>query len=102
VSTDASVLAAFPAHAGIRVNCLNPGFTKTNIFKLPTGEVLPGEAWDALGSAYSFASRAIIPEEVAAFAAFLLSDEARMVNGSNHLVDAGWYLQCAKVHEDSF
>jgi meso-butanediol dehydrogenase/(S,S)-butanediol dehydrogenase/diacetyl reductase len=71
---------------GIRVNCLCPGLIETPLTKLVfDAEVLRHEmvSWHALG-------RAGRPEEVAAAALFLASDDASFVTGHALVVDGGW------------
>jgi D-xylose 1-dehydrogenase len=71
---------------GIRVNCIVPGFIKTErqIAKWLTPEleqtVLNGQCLKVL----------IEPNEVAQMAAFLASDDARMCTNSTYAVDGGW------------
>jgi len=72
--------------SGIRVNCLCPGLIET---PLTEGvRAVPGVAeqmvsWHALG-------RSGRPEEVAAAALFLASDDASFVTGHALVVDGGW------------
>jgi NAD(P)-dependent dehydrogenase (short-subunit alcohol dehydrogenase family) len=76
---------------GIRVNCICPGYIKT---PLGTGylDVLPeGEREKALAEvdAVQMAGRIGRPEEVAALAAFLASDDASYCAGGEFFVDGG-------------
>jgi NAD(P)-dependent dehydrogenase (short-subunit alcohol dehydrogenase family) len=78
------------APSGVRANAIAPGGTRTNI-----GESMPRERLDPAGAARAGAYAALIPamlepEEIAALALFLASDEARHVNGALIPVDAGW------------
>lgn len=75
---------------GIRTNAIAPGGTKTNI-----GETMPRERIDPTGAARLGAYSALIPamlepEDIAALALFLASDEARYINGAIIPADAGW------------
>lgn len=78
------------APKGIRANAIAPGGTKTNI-----AETMPRERIDPTGAArlgaYSALMPAILdPEDIAALALFLASDEARHINGAIIPADAGW------------
>ncbi len=78
------------APKGIRANAIAPGGTKTNI-----GETMPRERIDPTGAARLGAYSALIPamldpEDIAALALFLASDEARYINGAIVPADAGW------------
>ncbi len=73
---------------GIRVNCLCPGLIDTPLTALlQQGELRSireqMESWHVLG-------RAGRPEEVAAAALFLASDDASFVTGHSLVVDGGW------------
>jgi len=72
--------------AGIRVNCLCPGLILTpltNIVQQAKPVLDQMVSWHALG-------RAGRPEEVAAAALFLASDDASFVTGHALVVDGGW------------
>lgn len=78
------------ATRGIRCNAICPGATKTNI-----GETMPPERMDPAGSqrAQAFAALApayLDPEDIAAIALFLASDESRHINGAIIPADGGW------------
>jgi NAD(P)-dependent dehydrogenase (short-subunit alcohol dehydrogenase family) len=78
------------ASRGIRCNAICPGATRTNI-----GETMTPERMDATGAARAAAYAALIPatlepEDIAALALFLASDESRHVNGAIIPADAGW------------
>lgn len=78
------------ATKGIRCNAICPGATKTNI-----GETMPRERMDPAGSqrAQTFAALApayLDPEDIAAMALFLASDESRHINGAIIPADGGW------------
>jgi NAD(P)-dependent dehydrogenase (short-subunit alcohol dehydrogenase family) len=78
------------AGQGIRCNAICPGGTKTNI-----AETMPPERLDAAGAARAGAFAALIPamldpEDIAALALYLASDEARYINGAVIPADAGW------------
>jgi D-xylose 1-dehydrogenase len=79
-------LARLWGHAGIRVNALVPGWTMTERQRdswvdeeaerqIDAGQCLPGR---------------VMPEDVAAAALFLASDEAAMITRQSLVVDAGW------------
>jgi NAD(P)-dependent dehydrogenase (short-subunit alcohol dehydrogenase family) len=75
---------------GIRCNAICPGATRTNI-----AETMPPERLDAEGLARARAYAALIPayldpEDIAALALFLASDEARRINGAIIPADGGW------------
>lgn len=78
------------AQKGVRTNAIAPGGTKTNI-----RETMPRERIDPTGAARLGAYSALIPamlepEDIAALALFLASDEARHINGAIIPADAGW------------
>ena len=74
--------------AGVRVNCLCPGYIET-----PMTEVLRMEGFEAIREefvAMHHLGRAGRPEEVAAAALFLASDDASFVTGHALVVDGGF------------
>jgi NAD(P)-dependent dehydrogenase (short-subunit alcohol dehydrogenase family) len=83
-------LATEWGRAGVRVNAVSPGFTRTPALqaKIDSGERDAGAlaATSALG-------RLIEPEDCAYAVAFLLSDEASAITGVNLPVDAGWLVR---------
>ena len=70
---------------GVRVNCINPGWIETAMTDpiAATG----GKPFMVDGTALGRMGR---PEEVAAVALFLASDDASFVTGSSYVVDGGW------------
>jgi len=69
----------------IRVNCIVPGNVRTpRQLKWYTPE---GEA--EIVSAQCLPGR-LVPQDIAAFALFLASDDARLITGHEYFVDAGW------------
>ena len=72
------------AAEGIRVNALCPGFIDTPLLRGAAAEII-----DQIVERHPV-RRLGLPEEVAAFAMFLLSDQARFVTGAAHLIDGGY------------
>ncbi len=79
-------LAAEGGPHGIRVNALSPGVVET---PGTAGQLAQPGAREAM-SAVSPLGRIGRPEEVAAAALFLASDEASFVTGAELVVDGGW------------
>jgi meso-butanediol dehydrogenase / (S,S)-butanediol dehydrogenase / diacetyl reductase len=80
-------LAAEGAPFGIRVNCVSPGMIRTPATE---GDLLADEHPMRTIEASIPLRRIGRPEEVAACALFLASDEASYVTGANLMVDGGW------------
>ena len=83
-------LALDYAANGIRANCICPGRVETPFVKARLQEYPdPAAAYREMSSTQLF-GRMITPEEIAAAALYLASDEAGMITGSSFLVDCGW------------
>lgn len=82
------------ARHGIRVNCVSPGFTHTDM----TEDAVPPELMDYLLRRFDRVPmrRLVRPDEVAAACAYLASDDASAVTGIDLTVDCGltanWYI----------
>lgn len=84
--------AAAVDHAGdgIRVNCIAPGTVDTPWVQRITEGYDDPEAARAAMKARQPHGRLVAPEEVAAMAVYLASDEAGSTNGAVMVVDGGW------------
>ncbi|MDP9238475.1 MAG: glucose 1-dehydrogenase [Chloroflexota bacterium] len=71
---------------GVRVNCINPGWIETPMTD-PIAATPQGRSYMEQNSALGRLGK---PEEVAAVALFLASDEASFVTGGSYVVDGGW------------
>lgn len=78
-------LAVDHARQGIRVNCICPGAIDTP----PVGRMLAGEGARERVGAHHLLGRIGRPEEIAAAAVWLCSDEASFVTGQALVVDGG-------------
>jgi len=73
---------------GIRFNCILPGTIDTSIYSR-TNQPVDRAAWRPRANETQAMKRLGSPEEIAAAAAFLVSDEASFVNGATLTVDGG-------------
>lgn len=71
--------------AGIRVNCIAPGIINTPLSMKEAPEMVARNA-----EVFTLVGRIGTPEELAAAAHFLVSDDASYVTGQVLLVDGGW------------
>lgn len=78
---------------GIRVNSVNPGFVKTNLLKDIglTEEQLALFVTNVVGNMPL--KKAVESDEVAALIAFLASNNAKSITGSNYVIDGGSILR---------
>ena len=77
------------APSSIRVNSLHPGFVHTRMGD-PAGDGSSRERLDRYGARRIPAGRAAEPEELAAVALFLASDEASYCTGAEFVADGGF------------
>jgi len=83
-------LALDHARDGIRVNCICPGRVETPFVSARLKEYPdPEKAYREMASTQAI-GRMGKPEEIAASALFLASDESAYVTGTAHLTDGGW------------
>jgi NAD(P)-dependent dehydrogenase (short-subunit alcohol dehydrogenase family) len=78
------------ARDGIRVNCICPGRVETPFVSARLQEYPdPKKAYEEMASTQAL-GRMGKPEEIAAAALYLASDEAAFVTGTAFLIDGGW------------
>lgn len=83
-------LALDHAKDGVRVNCICPGRVETPFVAARLKEYPdPEKAYREMASTQAI-GRMGKPEEIAAAALYLASDEAAFVTGTAHLTDGGW------------
>lgn len=82
-------LAAELAAERIRVNCLTPGWVRTPMTEAAGGTLTDEQLHQIVGAHILGIGE---PEDIANSAAFLLSDAARWITGSNLYVDGGYKL----------
>ncbi len=78
------------SHTGVRFNSICPGRVETPFVQARVAEYPdPAKAYRDM-AATQLTGRMVRPEEVAAAALYLASDEAAMVTGSCLMIDGGW------------
>jgi len=83
-------LALDHSHTGVRFNAICPGRVETPFVKARIAEYPdPAQAYRDM-SATQLTGRMARPDEIAASALYLASDEAAMVTGSCLMIDGGW------------
>jgi NAD(P)-dependent dehydrogenase (short-subunit alcohol dehydrogenase family) len=77
---------------GIRCNAISPARVHTPFVDRFLAESYPGREAEMLETlaATQPIGRMATPEEIAAMAVYLCSDEAGFVTGTNHLIDGGF------------
>lgn len=78
------------ARDGIRVNCLCPGRVETPFVQARLREYADPEKAYAEMAATQAIGRMARPEEIAAAALYLASDESAFVTGTDFIIDGGW------------
>ena len=83
-------LALDHALEGIRANCICPGRVETPFVKARLAEYAdPALAYREMASTQAI-GRMAQPEEIAAAALYLASDESSFVTGTDFIIDGGW------------
>ena len=82
-------LAAEWGRAGVRVNCVSPGYTRTPALQAAIDR---GERDVSSLIALSALGRMVEPEDIGKAVAFLCSTEAGAITGVNLPVDCGWLV----------
>jgi len=83
-------LALDHSHTGVRFNCICPGRVLTPFVEARLAEYPDPKAAYQEMAATQLNGRMARPEEIAAAALYLASDESAMVTGSSLMVDGGW------------
>ncbi|MDO5738756.1 MAG: 3-hydroxybutyrate dehydrogenase [Ornithinimicrobium sp.] len=93
------VAALEGAPHGVTSNCLNPGYVRTPLIEAQIADqarthgIPEAEVMAKIMLTRSPVKRLIEPAEVAALAAFLMSDDAGMATGASYTMDGGWTAQ---------
>jgi NAD(P)-dependent dehydrogenase (short-subunit alcohol dehydrogenase family) len=89
------IMAMELARHGIRSNVVHPGYTATPLTRQYVGEEM--YAYMMGGFARIPQGRMALPEEIAAAVAFLASDDAAAITGTDLVVDGGTMANCYVV-----
>ena len=90
------VLSLEGAEHGVTSNCINPGYVRTPLVEKQVADqarvhgLSEDEVITKVMLTRSAIKRLIEPEEVASAVAYLCSDEAAFITGSNLVLDGGW------------
>jgi 3-oxoacyl-[acyl-carrier protein] reductase len=102
----AQSLAPEVARAGVTVNVLAPGATRTELVERAAAKLIAGggenrdyEAQLAEMGAHSAVGRLARPDEFGAVAAFLASERASYITGTVHLIDGGASVMSADLEQ---
>ncbi|MFB9732743.1 MULTISPECIES: 3-hydroxybutyrate dehydrogenase [Ornithinimicrobium] len=93
------VAALEGAAHGVTSNCINPGYVRTPLVEKQIADqavthgIPEAEVVEKIMLTRSAVKRLVEPAEVAALAAFLMSDDAGMVTGTSYTMDGGWTAQ---------
>lgn len=83
-------LALDHSHTGVRFNCICPGRVETPFVQARIKEYPDPQAAYRDMASTQLNGRMAKPEEIAAAAVYLASDESSMVTGSTLMIDGGW------------
>jgi 3-hydroxybutyrate dehydrogenase len=93
------VIALEGAPHGVTSNCINPAYVRTPLVdqqiadQAQTHGIGEDEVVEKIMLAPAAMKRLIEPEEVAAAAAYLCSDDASFITGSSLMIDGGWSIR---------
>jgi len=74
---------------GIRVNCVSPGYIKTNMTKLS----YENETLNKIRQKHMILKRWGEPQDIANLVCFLCSEDSSYITGANIPVDGGWHIR---------
>jgi NAD(P)-dependent dehydrogenase (short-subunit alcohol dehydrogenase family) len=83
-------LALDHSHTGVRFNAICPGRVETPFVRARLSEYPDPEAAYRAMASTQLNGRMLRPDEVAAAALYLASDDSAMVTGSSLIIDGGW------------